>query len=948
MFVSALMLSWVIPVHAEGLDDLGPGQFLRPDTVIRVDILDFATESFTWTGEFTTGLGVVTTVAIDVYDPAGAYYGTFGSGAEVLPNSNGAWEIRVIENWGDTNGDGYTDPLEDWDVTVLGATPGLGRVWSLEWRINALSFQESSALNGSLYTVVDGGSPTNDGVVEMNAEGMAGYIWFLAANRDGIPGANGRSKPDTEVVFLPNDYPMYLNPPEAASYNPLQPELTAVSFAGDTLCDAVSFGVATGTLEFDSNVDGTWHLVCDLNEDGVFDLASDTDFHLIGDAVTGTNVAIWDGVDNLGVAVPPGTYDCQLKLTVGEFHFVAHDIETSYPGFRLYEVDALSDRFGLSMFWNDSDVQFQANPMPDGATSLQDSGPQGVFSGVYGDLADPNVNSRAWGAWSVNSKGNVSYLDTYTWLREDDSTTFPIRVIDPLLDTDGDGLGDAEEECTHGTLVDDPDTDGDGLDDGTEVLDLPTDPLSSDSDGDGLADGDEVPDASNPQDTDGDGLIDAVDDDDDGDGQLTQDEDVDGSGDLTDDDTDGDGIPNWLDPDDDGDGIPTVDEQPGDTDGDGVPDTLDDDDDGDGVPTAVEDPDGDPSTDDTDGDGVVDYLDPDDDGDGIPTEDEDTTIPDGDPTNDDWDGDGIPDYLDSDDDGDGIESADEGTDDVDGDGVPNHLDDDSDGDGLGDGEEGVSDSDGDGVRDFEDPDDDGDGIPTLEEGVNDWDGDGVDDHLDPDDDDDGIPTLTEGGFDDDADGDGVPNHLDEDSDGDGLLDEVETEIDTDNDGLGDFLDLDSDDDGYDDATEGTVDSDGDGWPDYRDVDDDGDSVPTVDEQPGDSDEDGIEDRLDTDDDGDGIPTEVEDGWKDRDADDDGVPNYLDLDSDGDGLLDAVEGTVDEDQDGIPAFVDPDGTYSTWYRGGGACNSGPSENRVPWLLWLLTALVAGRRVRRDST
>jgi outer membrane protein OmpA-like peptidoglycan-associated protein len=59
------------------------------------------------------------------------------------------------------------------------------------------------------------------------------------------------------------------------------------------------------------------------------------------------------------------------------------------------------------------------------------------------------------------------------------------------LDTDGDGLSDAEE-LQLGTDPKNPDTDGDGLTDGEEVKKYHTDPLNPDTDYDALTDGAEV------------------------------------------------------------------------------------------------------------------------------------------------------------------------------------------------------------------------------------------------------------------------------------------------------------------------------------------------------------------------------------------------------------------------------------------------------------------------
>ncbi|AKF03542.1 Ig-like domain-containing protein [Sandaracinus amylolyticus] len=198
--------------------------------------------------------------------------------------------------------------------------------------------------------------------------------------------------------------------------------------------------------------------------------------------------------------------------------------------------------------------------------------------------------------------------------------------------------------------------------------DFEYDPSSLDTDGDGLSDADECPDAP-CRDSDGDGDPDYDDADDDDDGVPTSVECT--TAPCA--DTDGDGTSDHLDTDDDGDGVPTRDEAPGgvtrDTDLDERPDHLDPDDDGDGLPTSDEC--GTAPCRDSDGDGDADFVDPDDDDDGIPTSRERA---DGDTHGDDVDGDDRPNWLDTDADGDGRLDGDEGLGDEDGDGTPNYLD----------------------------------------------------------------------------------------------------------------------------------------------------------------------------------------------------------------------------------------------------------------------------------
>jgi hypothetical protein len=949
-----LLVSLLSPAQAEGTAQLG-NQRLHPSTALRVDLLS-ASESFTWRGRYP-----IQVFAPGVSPESGTALGTFNSGATIPASAGpGTYSVKLTGPQVSGQEPGFE---VDWDITVPGATGG--RVWSRAWQLDAGSFTEDKKFDGSFYAKVDAGDPSVQSVVELRAAGLAGFIWFMAANESGVAGTNGRSfdwpnasgsgGPTVQVKF-----PLYLNPPELATYSHVTPTVTGASFDYDaTTCDAVSAGLTGGVFRFETPLDATWHIVCDTSGDGNFDITTDDDVHLLvagpndprvrSEAGADVREVEWDGTNNAGDPVLAGTYSCQVRVTVAEFHYVASDVETSYPGFRLFEVDASGAREGLPMFWNDAEVAYRNDTMPNGSLGLDNSGPNGLSAGSPGGPALPNTNARAWGRFTATSKGDRAFLDTYTFVADATSTLFQVRVLDADGDRDGDTLGDAEEQCVFGTDPTLADTDGDGLDDDVEVGSLPTDPTLADTDGDGLDDGEEVGNPALPRNTDRDGLIDAVDPDDDGDGVPTAVEDVNDDGDPRNDDTDDDDDPNYLDPDDDGDGAETRDEdhdedgQPAndDTDLDDVPDYLDPDDDGDGVDTVDEDRNGNgtPADDRTDSDDLPDYLDPDDDGDGVPTLDEDVDG-NGDPRDDFTDDDPLPDYLDGDDDGDGIPTSIEGAGFTDDDDLPDHRDTDADGDGLDDEIEGVVDTDDDDHPDFQDADDDNDGVPSSTEWPRgDTDGDDVDDHLDPDDDNDGIDTIVEG--DADPDHDETPAYLDDDSDGDGLSDELEGAVDTDDDGDGDFLDTDSDGDTRPDAQEGIADTDGDLRLDFQDDDDDGDSVPSRDE-PGDTDDDGTDDALDTDDDGDGIPTATEASWTAPDADGDGTPNHRDLDSDDDGVEDAVEGTADIDLDDVPDYVDPDGAYGTYYVGG--CTLDQRGGAPVGLAAVAVALIAARRRR----
>ena len=220
-------------------------------------------------------------------------------------------------------------------------------------------------------------------------------------------------------------------------------------------------------------------------------------------------------------------------------------------------------------------------------------------------------------------------------------SVFDFRVENPV-DTDGDGLNDAEE-MLHGTDPELVDTDGDGLDDHDEVC-RGTNPIDPDSDADGLSDGEEVSLGTNPfvVDTDGDGLGDGLEVEVYGSNPLVVDSDGDGLGDAAEvtagtspvlADTDGDGLSdsaevtagtNPLLKDTDGDGATDGEEVAAgsnplvmDTDGDGLMDGKElnagsspvlVDTDGDGLTYPEEASLGtDPASADTDGDGIADW-----------------------------------------------------------------------------------------------------------------------------------------------------------------------------------------------------------------------------------------------------------------------------------------------------------------------------------------------------
>jgi hypothetical protein len=316
------------------------------------------------------------------------------------------------------------------------------------------------------------------------------------------------------------------------------------------------------------------------------------------------------------------------------------------------------------------------------------------------------------------------------------------------MDTDGDGVIDAEDACPgHDDHID---TDGDGVADGCDPCPVDN---PDDSDGDGVCDAEDAcPDHDDTIDVDADGVADGCDacpldatDDIDGDGVCDSEDVCDGASDLM--DMDGDGTPDGCD-------VCPMDALD-DTDGDGACDSDDvcpghddfADADGDSFADGCDVCPGHDDTLDGDGDGVADGcdacpLDALDDSDGDGSCDSDDACP-GHDDGLDGDGDGVADGcdncpLDALDDSDGDGSCDSD------DACPGHDDGlDGDGDGVADGcdacpLDALDDSDGDGSCDSDDV------CPGSDDAL-DTDGDGVADGCD------NCPLD----FPDDADGDGV-------------------------------------------------------------------------------------------------------------------------------------------------------------------------------------------------
>ncbi|MDP2342535.1 MAG: hypothetical protein Q8O67_16380 [Deltaproteobacteria bacterium] len=913
-------------VHAEGSAEMGSNARVTANTLLRFDIVNAAVERIAWEGQG----------RLRVVGPDNVLVANLNSGTRtgsLAARGNGRYQLELDED--QTDG--------EFDVSVVDANgaaianPG-GRLYAALWFLELAGRDQEFALDHSFFAIVGGGAPGRDALIEVDFEGLNGNFHDLGMNGTGVTGRNdGRSAP--AGATFDDEFPLYLNPPRVRVGGVLTPTLTDLDFSTEVAgqsCTLVEEGVG-GTFRFTTDVIGTVHVVCDLDGDGVVSLVDPDDLALSVDTAVGDNEVEWNGLTTGGVAVGAGDYLCEAFVVTGELHFLGLDVETSFPGMRIYDVgdNALPNgtltRTPLPMFWDDTllpnaDV---AMPAPANVVGLVNSGPNGVLPNAANLAPTPNVNARAWGNFDDDGKrGGNEITDTWTFARASSRAQLTLQIIDGSTDTDGDTLSDVDEACVYGTEFTDTDTDNDGVGDGAEPdfdEDSDGDGLinarDDDSDGDGLKDGTELgvttpsPDTStgasfvpdldpttttDPTDADSDnGGVDDGDEDENRNGRVDGDErdPVAGAGGDDIRDTDGDGVT------DDVEDLIGTDPRDTDSDDDGVRDgdepDFDEDSDGDGLVNAA-----DPDSDD---DGLFDGTEL-----GVTTPDTDTDVdrgtfvPDADPTR-------TTDPLDADsDDGgviDGAEDIDrngrvdagetnpvvnQGADDAvlpdgDGDGLPDATEEelgtdpadaDSDDDGVRDGDENnlADDTDGDGLINANDPDSDGDGIKDgTERGLVTPDGDtNVDNgNFIPDAD----PTTTTSAVDPDSDDGGVSDG-DEDENFNGRIDAGETDPNV----------------GADDRPE-DADGDGDGIPDGIEID------TGTDPNDDDSDDDGIPDGVE-DSDQDGTVDVGETDPRDDDSDDDGLPDGIE-DADQDGLVDVGETDPDDDDSDDDSLPDGD-------------------------------------------
>jgi uncharacterized repeat protein (TIGR01451 family) len=392
----------------------------------------------------------------------------------VVPSGGaGTYEIRLnllTSAATDLTGDNASLPY--WDVSVTSSTatnpdPKLttstatqftGRVWAPAWAFNAgNSFtQAAGAYNGSFFIRTPGGRPNTEFLWNLSLSNFAPQRHDIIANGIGLNPPYSRYSITNTPAPSPTptatrNFPIYLSAPTGVSFSGLLPEPAVPNLSSFRFIDSagqdntITPNPTTtavqdkGNFEFVTDVDGTYELTIDTNQDGIFGAGDKVLFGTTAAPNTTTAVE-WNGTDANNVNLPVGTYPVQLLVRIGEYHFVTFDAETSGGT----QSGSVGGGNGLTIFkGNGGNTQVYW----DDATFLGTSG--GLSNLPNGGLSGTADGRHTWGNFSTNppatgTVGNSDFIDTWVYGASQRLETPAI-----IADLDENDFGDAPD--TYGT-----------------------------------------------------------------------------------------------------------------------------------------------------------------------------------------------------------------------------------------------------------------------------------------------------------------------------------------------------------------------------------------------------------------------------------------------------------------------------------------------------------------
>jgi uncharacterized repeat protein (TIGR01451 family) len=340
----------------------------------------------------------------------------------------GVWQITFISpgttsstllnsaNWTRGANQNNSSGLLAWDVTVRNGTTTIpGRSYITNLGADMGTFYPNT-LKSIFYVLTESGY-----LYKINTNTLAPYIFnFFSNNKGFVSGGtptyrslNTSPTPGTNVqdpyaadsgTNVTNK--MFVNAPAidlpgSANYagggftwllnTPLTPSVTNSSYTPS--------GASGGTFKFDANVDGSFELEMDINNNGVF--TDPVDRRLQGLTIAGTNSAVWDGKNGLGATVNnPVSFPVRVSTRSGEIHFPIADAESNPGGFIITRLNGTAAPNSV-IYWDD--------------TSIQKAGATSSLAGT-----DSTSGAHTWGNTGGSQSsafGDTVGIDTWTFIR---------------------------------------------------------------------------------------------------------------------------------------------------------------------------------------------------------------------------------------------------------------------------------------------------------------------------------------------------------------------------------------------------------------------------------------------------------------------------------------------------------------------------------------------------
>ena len=311
-----------------------------------------------------------------------------------------------------------------------------GRVSSLSWQYSTGAFSLASATNADYYVLTPGGSPGTNYVWQLDLNALAGNAYSISANNKGVEAPRSGFSTDVAGNSVVAQFQNYLNYPAIAGPPPSSaPAVTGFRFIDNAGQDyGISPGNTAGVqdsgfFQFTAPVDNaTYSISIDVNKNGIFGDAGDV--RLTGNVANGFNSVPWDGKNNSVVVLPIGSYQARAEVRLGEFHFIANDVETSggtQNGLTVYEATSSTARVSTRVYWDDITVLGVAA----GGTA---NTPLGAVSGTA-------TGYHTWGTFDAGGGGfgNNRFVDTFAFGATTQASLF-VAIVGtdaPLTGADG-------------------------------------------------------------------------------------------------------------------------------------------------------------------------------------------------------------------------------------------------------------------------------------------------------------------------------------------------------------------------------------------------------------------------------------------------------------------------------------------------------------------------------